>query len=195
MPFPLAEHNREAIEAHFRKRRKRQDFAWTEDFFIDVLRSSQDKYDLNYAAQALRAVGTVRAVPFLKPLVHFTNNDVRAIVLLTVAHIARGAESRWYSELLVDPKFRMKDYAIWAIQEAGDESALEAVEGYFTDKRRLIEAGKLESFQIAMGRDYLQRIGASSSKAAQLLEDAWTSVAEDERERHLKQINYHRAQA
>jgi hypothetical protein len=195
MPFPLADHNREAIEAHFRKRRKRVDFGWSEDFFIEVLRFSQDKHDLNYAGQALRAVGTIRAVPFLKPLVNFPNNDVRVIALLTVAHIARDAESDWYAELLHDPKFRMKDYALWAIQEAADSRALEAVEGFFNGKRRLIEVGKLDSFQIAMGRDYLQRMGDSPSKASQLLEGAWTRIPEAERERHNRQINYHRTQA
>lgn len=195
MPFPLNDINREFIESHFRKRRKRQDFAWNEDFFLEILQSSQDKHDLNYAGQALRAVGTDRAIPFLKPLAHFPVNDVRAVAVLTVAHIARATESDWYAELLDDPKFRMKDYALWAIQEAGDERALETVMSFFNAKRRLIESGKLDSFQIALGRDYLQRIGVSPSEAANLLEEAWTKVPEEERVRHGKQINYHRARA
>jgi hypothetical protein len=195
MPFPLNDINREFIESHFRKRRKRQDFAWNEAFFLEILQSSQDKHDLNFAGQALRAVGTDRAIPLLKPLAHFPVNDVRAVAVLTVAHIARAAESDWYAELLNDPKFRMKDYALWAIQEAGDERVLQTVVDFFNGKRRLIQAGKFDSFQIAMGRDYFQRIGVSSSEISQLLEEAWTKVPEEARIRHSNQINYHRAQA
>lgn len=195
MPFPLSDHNRESVELNFRKRKKSGDFTWTEDFFIKVLQTSQDKYDLNYAAQGLRAVGTMRAVPFLKAQAYFPNNDVRAVALLTVAHIARAAESDWYAELLLDPKFRMKDYAIWAIQEAGDDRALAAVVAFILKQRRSIVGGKHDPFLIAMERDYLQRMSETTSEAAQLLDDAWMKLPEDERQNQLARIAHYRTQA
>src|SRR4051812_3279753 len=109
MPFPLNDHTRSAIEGHFRKR----NLIWQEEYFLDVLTTSDKKHDIYWAVLALRDCGTAGALPLLKEKLSFPMLDVQATALLTIAHLARAAETPLYAAMLLDPAYKQKGYAMW----------------------------------------------------------------------------------
>ncbi len=62
--------------------------------------------------------------------------DVKGTAILTIAHIAGSSETPYYAECLLDPKYRAKDYALWAIGVAGDGRAADAVFEYVKKYRK-----------------------------------------------------------
>ena len=63
----------EAAANHFKSRK----IIYDESNLIEVLQSSQDKFDLLCAAVALRELGTMRAIPALKDVIKFKSLDVQ----------------------------------------------------------------------------------------------------------------------
>ena len=63
----------EAAADHFKSRK----IPYDESNLIEVLQSSQDKFDLLWATIALRELGTTRAISALKSIVKFKNLDVQ----------------------------------------------------------------------------------------------------------------------
>lgn len=127
MPFELSESTSGAVNDHFRTR---QGFAWGEAFFLDMISSARSKYDVYWSVIALRKVGTARAIPILKELIFYPMSDVKSCVVLTISQIARAAETEFYAATLLNPKYREKSFAMWAIEDAADERAIPAVVEY-----------------------------------------------------------------
>ena len=63
----------EAAADHFKSRK----IPYDESNLIEVLQSSQDKFDLLWATIALRELGTTRAISALKSIVKFKSLDVQ----------------------------------------------------------------------------------------------------------------------
>ena len=120
MPFPLNEQTRQFVRNHFR----RKNLEWTEDYFLNVLESSDRKRDVYWAVLALRDCGTARSIPHLVAKLNYPMQDVKCTSILTIAHIAGPAETELYARALLDPKYREKGYAMWAIRDAADERAV-----------------------------------------------------------------------
>ena len=118
MPFEVG---RSFIDQHFRKR---ADFAWSEEFFLRAIASARSKYDVYCSVLGLREVGTQRSIPVLKTLLSYPKSDVKSCAILTIAQIARVAETEYYAQTLLNPKYREKCYAMWAIEVAADERAI-----------------------------------------------------------------------
>jgi hypothetical protein len=118
----------EAAADHFKSRK----ITYNESNLIEVLQSSQDKFDLLWAAVALRELGTVRAIPALKNAVKFKSLDVQGNVALTIAFLAGGGENGFLASLLVSKEYRAKFYAMTGIlyKENAAHSALPLVLEY-----------------------------------------------------------------
>ena len=101
----------EVAADHFKSRK----IPYDESNLIDVLQSSQDKFDLLWAAVALRELGTVHAIPALKCAVKFKSIDVQGNAALTIAVLAGGDENSFLASLLVSKEYRAKFYAMTGI--------------------------------------------------------------------------------
>ena len=181
MPFPLSEHSRKSIEQHFRKK---GDFVWSESFFLSVLHTSGNKYDLWQAAIGLREVGTEQAVEPLRAMLMYPNFDVQAVALLTIAHIAGQRATPIYIEALENPAYRQKDYALWAIADAADTRAIPHVSGYLAKNSKRFKSGKLRRTPLHYIIKYLARFSDTEAEAKVLLEkipEVWFGIPEFDR--------------
>ena len=120
-------HN-EAAADHFKSRK----IPYDESNLIEVMQSSQDKFDLLWAAVALCELGTPRAIPALKGAVKFKSLDVQGNAALTTAFLAGGAENGFLASLLVSKDYRAKFYAMTGVlyKEDAAHSALPLVLEY-----------------------------------------------------------------
>lgn len=118
----------EAAADHFKSCK----IPYDESNLIEVLQSSQDKFDLLWAAVALRELGTPRAIPALKCAVKFKSLDVQGNAALTTAFLADGGENGFLASLLVSKEYRAKFYAMTGIlyKEDAAHSALPFVLEY-----------------------------------------------------------------
>lgn len=147
----------EAAADHFKSRK----IPYDESNLIEVLQSSQDKFDLLWATVALRELGTVRAIPALKCAAKFKSLDVQGNAALTTAFLADGVENGFLASLLSCKEYRAKFYAMTGIlyKENGAHSALPFVLEY---SARATKGGKALSKTPCEGLDwlYLARYGA-----------------------------------
>ena len=147
----------EAAADHFKSRK----IPYDESNLIEVLQSSQDKFDLLWATVALRELGTVRAIPALKCAAKFKSLDVQGNAALTTAFLADGVENGFLASLLSCKEYRTKFYAMTGIlyKEDGAHSALPFVLEY---SARATKGGKALSKTPCEGLDwlYLARYGA-----------------------------------
>jgi hypothetical protein len=179
--FPLADHSRRSIEQHFRKK---GDFSWTEEFLLDVIDTSGSKYDLQKAAIGLREVGTERALEPLRALLMYPNQDVKAVAILTIAHIAGAKATPIFVEALENPTYREKNYALWAIADAADERAIPAVLRYFHKNKNRLKSGRVRHTPILHILDYILRFLDTDPGARTMLGEAaevWFGLPERDR--------------
>ncbi|WP_298056214.1 hypothetical protein [uncultured Campylobacter sp.] len=146
----------EAAASHFKSRK----IPYNESNLIDVLQSSQDKFDLLWATIALRELGTTRAIPALKGAVKFKSLDVQGNAALTTAFLAGGVENGFLASLLSSKEYRAKFYAMTGIlhKEDAAHSALPFVLEYSARAK----GGKVLAKTACEGLDwlYLARYGA-----------------------------------
>ena len=156
----------EAAADHFKSRK----IIYDESNLIEVLQSSQDKFDLLWAAVALRELGTVRAIPALKGVVKFKSLDVQGNAALTTAFLANGGENGFLASLLVSKEYRAKFYAMTGIlyKEDGVHSALPFVLEYSAKAK----GGKAIAKTPCEGLDwlYLARYGAHLPQAQEIFD-------------------------
>ena len=191
MPFPLNDQTRQFVRDHFR----RKNLEWTEEYFLNVLDTSERKHDIYWAVLALRDCGTVRSIPHLVAKLDYPIQDVKCTSILTIAHLAGAAETELYARALLDPQYREKSYAMWAIRDAADERAVEAVISYFRKNLSKIRKGKLHNVSLPDGLDYLQRFADTNPEVLALFADiqnCWAQLAEGERKTISERVPYFR---
>ena len=157
----------EAVADHFKSRK----IPYDESNLIEVLQSSQDKFDLLWAAVALRELGTPRAIPALKGAVKFKNLDVQGNAALTTVFLADGGENGFLASLLSCKEYRAKFYAMTGIlyKEDGAHSALPFV---LEDSAKASKGGKVLAKTPCEGLDwlYLARYGAHLPQAQEIFD-------------------------
>lgn len=157
----------EAAADHFKSRK----IPYDESNLIEVLQSSQDKFDLLWAAVALRELGTVRAIPALKGAVKFKSLDVQGNAALTTAFLAGGGENGFLASLLVSKEYRAKFYAMTGIlyKEDAAHSALPFVLEY---SAKATKGGKALAKTACEGLDwlYLARYGVHLPRAQEVFD-------------------------
>jgi hypothetical protein len=179
MPFPNDEMGRDFIRQHFR----RKHLVWTEEYFIEALKSPK-KHDVYWAVIALRDCGTTRCVAALRGLLEHPMDDVKTTSSLTIAHVAGPSETPLYAAALLSPQYKHKGYAMWAILDAADERAVDAVLQYFHKNRAKLRRGKLANGTVVDRAKYLSRFTESRSDTKTFFDDlraAWPHLAEGER--------------
>ena len=156
----------EVAADHFKSRK----IPYDESNLIEVLQSSQDKFDLLWAAVALRELGTTRAIPALKCAVKFKSLDVQGSAALTIAFLAGGVENGFLASLLVSKEYRAKFYAMTGIlyKEDAAHSALHFVLEYSAKAK----GGKALAKTPCKGLDwlYLARYGAHLPQAQEVFD-------------------------
>jgi len=157
----------EAAANHFKSRK----IIYDESNLIEVLQSSQDKFDLLWAAVALRELGTPRAIPALKGAVKFKNIDVQGNAALTIAFLADGGENGFLASLLSCKDYRAKFYAMTGIlyKEDAAHSALPLVLEYSAGATK---GGRALAKTPCEGLDwlYLARYGAHLPQAQEIFD-------------------------
>lgn len=157
----------EAAADHFKSRK----IIYDESNLIEVLQSSQDKFDLLWAGIALRELGTVRAIPALKGAVKFKNIDVQGNAALTTSFLAGGGGNGFLASLLSCKEYRAKFYAMTGILYKKDaaHSALPLVLEY---SARATKGGKALAKTPCEGLDrlYLARYGAHLPRAQEVFD-------------------------
>ena len=153
----------ETAADHFKSRKIPHD----ESNLIEVLQSSQDKFDLLWATVALRELGTLRAIPALKGAVKFKSLDVQGNAALTTAFLADGGENGFLASLLSCKDYRAKFYAMMGIlyKEDAAHSALPFVLEYSAGATK---GGRALAKTACEGLDwlYLARYGAHLPQGA-----------------------------
>jgi hypothetical protein len=189
MPFPLSPHTREAIQHHFR----RKDLVWSEGYFVNVLKTSEKKHDIYWAVLALRDCGTKSAIPALKEKLNYPMQDVKCTSILTIAQIARADETLLYAEALSSSEYREKGYAMWAIRDAADDRAIDAVLAYFKKNRSRLKSGNLTNATLADGLEYLERHWNESHEIRHFFSDVdgfWEKLPQGERTEISKRVKF-----
>ena len=157
----------EAAADHFKSRK----IPYDESNLIEVLQSSQDKFDLLWTAVALRELGTTRAIPALKGTVKFKSLDVQGSAALTIAFLAGGGENGFLASLLVSKEYCAKFYAMTGIlyKEDAAHSALPLVLEY---SARATKGGKALAKTPCEGLDwlYLARYGSHLPQAQEIFD-------------------------
>lgn len=171
MPFDLVDTVRHTINHHFRRRKN---FEWTEEFFLNAISLPRSKYDVYYSVLGLRAVGSTRAISALKGLLGYPMSDVKTCAILTVAQIARSEETEFYAATLLSSKYRDKGYAMWAIEDAADERAIPAVIEYLQRNMRKIRKSISKPMSqheetLLHAARYLRKFSNSSEQARDML--------------------------
>jgi hypothetical protein len=180
MPFPISEDIRDTIRHHFRK----QDLVWDETWFVNVLQTGTDRYDVYWSVIALRDCGTTASLAALTDKLRFPMQDVKCAAMLTIAHIAGRDATPLFIEALSGTSFRDKGYAMWAIQDAADERAVDAVLTYFKKQRARLKNGKLTNNTLVDGLVYLEKYRPTDAAVAAFFDDVnecWSVLPEMER--------------
>ncbi|QDU83744.1 hypothetical protein Pla163_08450 [Planctomycetes bacterium Pla163] len=154
---------------------RRKDFEWSEAFFLSILEAPRTKMEVYWTVLALRDCGTAASVPALKELLYFPKQDVKACSVLTIALIAGASESKLYGDLLLDPKYSEKGYAMWAIAAVADHRAIDAVVAYFRKNTGKIRRGELCSGAVGDGIEFLGRYISGRPDVLMLLQDIWSN--------------------
>jgi hypothetical protein len=176
--FPNSDVKRRFIADHFRKRH----IPLTEDAILQAIKTPRSRYDVYWGVLALRDVGTARAVPVLKELLHYPMQDVKDCSLLTIAHIAGASETECYLSALTEKGSR-KIYPMWAIEVAADDRAIpvvtEFVNAVLKKAARSLRADPGDAY--VSGLKYLARVGfdrAECQSTITLLRKAWLHLPE-----------------
>ena len=134
MPFQISAEKADEIASTLRRRHR--GLVWSEEVLLGLIASDTSKMDVYWSVIGLRHCGTEHSIPALKALASYPVQDVKAAAMSTIATIAGASETPYYADCLGDPKYRVKDYALWAIGEVGDARALDAVHAYIKRNKR-----------------------------------------------------------
>ena len=169
MAFSISPSDKRDIARTLKRRHK--DFIWSEDFFIRLINENGSKMDVYWSVMALRDCGSGLAIQPLKMLASHPSQDVKATSILTIARIARSSETVYYAQQLLNPQYRAKSYALWAIAAYGDERAIDAVHQYVNKNRRKLSIPSIDARETYDIVSYLHRVLGATETAKLLAAD------------------------
>jgi len=108
------------VEKYFKKKK----MPYNEDTMIDCLINQRNKHELYWAILALREIGTIKSVEYLKNVVTYKNLDVQGTSVMTIAKLANGSENEFLGKLLLDKDFRAKWYAVFSFNYKANHKAV-----------------------------------------------------------------------
>ena len=107
---------------------------FTEETMIDILIKQPDRFSIYYAILALRKIGTIKSIQYLKNIICYKNMDIQGTSVLTIAKLANGMENEFLGKLLLNKEFKQKWYALAAIFYKINDKALPYILEYAINK-------------------------------------------------------------
>lgn len=162
-----------------------------EDALIKVITESQDEDDLCYAIGSLCEIVATRSIPYLLPLVKHTKGDVRRAALSAIDELGDSSFLPLFIEAMEDRSPSVKYYALLALQNHGDETAIDVV--YKRVKTVLSRKRKIESDELVPAFEFLNRYREQYKKIQELFEwiksKKWDYLYDEEKDSYKKSIN------
>ncbi|UPO89990.1 HEAT repeat domain-containing protein [Niallia sp. Man26] len=155
-----------------------------EDALIKVIRNSKDEYDLCYAIGSLSMMGATKAIPDILPLFKNEKGEVRRAALCAIDKLGGSAFLPLYMEALGDRSLSVKYYALLAIKDHGDETAIDVV--YKRVRTILSKKRKINSDELVAAFEFLNQFKNHDEKIEKLLEwiksKKWDFLSDTEKE-------------
>lgn len=98
-----------------------------EDALIRLITTSNNSFDIMSANFVLATIGTERAISYLIPLLDHPRGDVRHSALAALSELNNGLDLSIFLRALKDRSGTVREYALIAIEQHGDEVAIEPV--------------------------------------------------------------------
>ncbi|WP_313289986.1 HEAT repeat domain-containing protein [Exiguobacterium sp.] len=98
-----------------------------EDALIRLITTSNNSFDIMSANFVLATIGTERAISYLIPLLDHSRGDVRHSALAALSELNNGLDLSIFLRALKDRSGTVREYALIAIEQHGDEVAIEPV--------------------------------------------------------------------
>ena len=98
-----------------------------EDALIRLITTSNNSFDIMSANFVLATIGTERAISYLIPLLDHPRGDVRHSALAALSELNNGLDLSIFLRALKDQSGTVREYALIAIEQHGDEVAIEPV--------------------------------------------------------------------
>lgn len=98
-----------------------------EDALIRLITTSNNSFDIMSANFVLATIGTERAISYLIPLLDHSRGDVRHSALAALSELNNGLDLSIFLRALKDRSGTVREYALIAIEQHGDEVAIKPV--------------------------------------------------------------------
>lgn len=98
-----------------------------ENALIRLITTSNNSFDIMSANFVLATIGTERAISYLIPLLDHSRGDVRHSALAALSELNNGLDLSIFLRALKDRSGTVREYALIAIEQHGDEVAIEPV--------------------------------------------------------------------
>lgn len=102
----------------------------SEDSLLKAIEENPSKKVVYYAVIGLWQYGTMKSIPLLKELTNYPHRDIQTTSVVTIGKITGGNESKFFGELLDDPRYKDKMYPMTVLWEVGTGDALPAVKRF-----------------------------------------------------------------
>ena len=152
---------------------KKKKMPYNEDSMIECLKNQRNKHELYWAILALRQVGTIKSIEYLKNVVTYRNFDVQGTSVLNIGKFANGAENEFLGQLLLNKDFRAKWYAMAAIGLKQNDKAVPYVLEYAL---KTIKSPKKRDEKLTLGQtetddlmvEYLARFAPENEQSKKI---------------------------
>ena len=139
-----------------------------EEAVIRIITTSQDEYDLSYAIRTLNNLKATGSIPYLIPLMKHPKDDVKCSTLYFLNKFGDSALLPVFIEAMRDRSPAVKSYALSAIRNHGDETAVDPV--YQRVKTALKRKRKINYNELVPAFEFLNRYREKYNHIQELFE-------------------------
>lgn len=140
-----------------------------EDTLIKIISESQEPNELSYALGSLWRFESTKAIPYIIPLIKHPIGEVRCSAIIAINELGDSSYLPLFIEAMTDRSPRVKYSALVALQNHGDESAIDVV--YKRIKMILSRKRKIVSEELVIAFEFLKRYKEEYLKIQELLLD------------------------
>ncbi|MGM7681134.1 HEAT repeat domain-containing protein [Cytobacillus sp. Hm23] len=165
----------------------------TEEIFLEVLKTSQDEFELT---AAIAGVKTERAIPLIQPLLYHKSGDVKTCSIGALAQLGGESQVPLFIELLEKSKSRyVKETLTHTLAEIGDERGIIPVCNRLkkvASRQRVVESYPSE---ITIGIAFLHPFYDQYNEIQSLyvyIKKKWNHLFEEEQEWLQKHVPFFR---
>jgi HEAT repeats len=149
-----------------------------EDRLLEILKTSSDVFDLEYAARTLNTTGSKKSIPHLEKLFDLNKNDLSAIALGSIMNIGGADEIELYRDRAV--KGRAKTYALSGIMKFGNTQDVPIIKKrvkQIVSKKRTMKSNLLygASYELLELLKFIKQYESKEGEFHKLLESILTN--------------------